>query len=64
MNQLNTVFLGIIAAVLVGAAGVWWSQQPSAAERRAAESQERIDTLRQAVDDYKASADRVRAIDN
>jgi len=59
-QQLNTVFLGVIAAVLLGAAGVWWSQQPSASERRAAEAQERTERTEAAVDRYVCAERRAR----
>ena len=43
MERLNTIFLGVIAAVMVGAAVVWWLSQPSAAELEAERSREWLD---------------------
>ncbi len=59
----NTLFLGIIAAVAVGAAAVWWSAQPSAEERRAAERRESTERLEQSVDDYVETTRQLRALD-
>ncbi len=62
MQRLNTVFLGIIAAVLVGAAVVWWLNQPSAEDRRRAESAAQMERLRESVDAYGEAARRLRAL--
>lgn len=48
--NLNTLLLGIIAAVALGAVIVWWSNQPTAAERRQAEHERTLSTLNDLLD--------------
>ena len=54
--NLSTVFLGIIAAVAVGAAVIWWSNQPTRAELRQQQ-------LQQSMDDLDAAMDRLEQFD-
>lgn len=61
--NLNTIFLGIIAAVALGAAVVWWSDQPSAEERRRAETEQAMQRLQTAVDDYQEIDQQLRSLD-
>lgn len=61
--NLNTIFLGIIAAVAVGAAVIWWSNQPSAAERREAEMDAAMERLRESVDRFEESNALLRALE-
>jgi len=62
MQGLNTIFLGVIAAVLVGAAAIWWLGQPSAAERRQAERAANMERLEQSVDAYEETTRQLRAL--
>lgn len=50
--RLSTVFLGIIAAVMLGAAGVWWGSQPSREELRREEAEQRMQDFNDAMDDF------------
>ena len=61
--NLNPIFLGVIAAVALGAAVVWWSNQPSAAERRRAETEQAMQRLQTSVDNYREINQQLRSLD-